>query len=105
MEQALSRGYETGPQTGLGVGCKLCSSIKKLRGLGESAQARRIRISLSYLPDDRHVLLPSGHGDDSRGRDGDPAWVACSRLPLKTNGDSTAPDLELASAWDSLAPL
>ena len=27
------QGHETSPQSGLGVGCKLCSSSKKLRGL------------------------------------------------------------------------
>ena len=30
MEQAPSRGHEVSPQSGLGVGCKLCSSSKKL---------------------------------------------------------------------------
>ena len=45
-EQAPSRGHEASPQNGLGVGCKLCSSSKKLRRLGVRAQARRISISL-----------------------------------------------------------
>ena len=48
MEQAPSRGHEASPQSGLGVGCKRCSSSKKLRGLGVRAQARRISISLSF---------------------------------------------------------
>ena len=48
MEQAPSRGHEASPQSGLGVGCKLCSSSKKLRGLSVRAQARRISISLSF---------------------------------------------------------
>ena len=48
MEQAPSRGHKASPQSGLGVGCKLCSSSKKLRGLGVRAQARRISISLSF---------------------------------------------------------
>ena len=46
MEQASSRGHEASPQSGLGVGCKRCSSSKKLRGLSVRAQARRISISL-----------------------------------------------------------
>ena len=29
MEQARSRGHEASPQSGLGVGCKMCSSSKK----------------------------------------------------------------------------
>ena len=33
MEQAPSRGHEASPQSRLGVGCKWCSSRKKLRGL------------------------------------------------------------------------
>ena len=45
MEQAPSRGHEASPQSGLGVGCKLCSSRKKLRGLGVRAQVRRISIA------------------------------------------------------------
>ena len=48
MEQASSRGHEASPQSGLGVGCKRCSSSKKLRGLSVRAQARRISISLSF---------------------------------------------------------
>ena len=48
MKQAPSRGHEASPQSGLGAGCKLCSSSKKLRGLSVRAQARRIRISLSF---------------------------------------------------------
>ena len=48
MEQAPSRGHEASPQSGLGVGCKLCSSSKNLRGLYVSAQARRMGISFSF---------------------------------------------------------
>ena len=48
MEQASSRGHEASPQSGLGVGCKRCSSSIKLRGLSVRAQARRISISLSF---------------------------------------------------------
>ena len=48
MEQASSRGHEASPQSGLGVGCKLYSSSKKLRGLGVRAQAWRISISFSF---------------------------------------------------------
>ena len=44
MEQAPSRGHEASPQSGLGVGYKLFSSSKKLRGLSARAQARRISI-------------------------------------------------------------
>ena len=47
MEQASSRGHEASPQGGLGVGCKLCFSSKKLRELNVRVQARRISISLS----------------------------------------------------------
>jgi hypothetical protein len=48
MDQAPSRGHGASPQSGLGVSCKLCSSSKKLRGLGVRAQARRIIISLLF---------------------------------------------------------
>ena len=48
MEQAPSRGHEAIPQSGLSVSCRRCPSSKKLRGLGVRAQARRIRISLSF---------------------------------------------------------
>ena len=48
MEQAPSRDYEARPQSGLGVGRKLCSGSKKLRGLGVRAQARRIGIQLMF---------------------------------------------------------
>ena len=48
MEQAPSRGHEASPQSGLGVGCKLCSSSKKLRGLSVRAQARRISMFLLF---------------------------------------------------------
>jgi hypothetical protein len=48
MEQAPSRGYEASPQSGLGVGCKLCSSSQKLRGLSVRVKARRICIYLSF---------------------------------------------------------
>ena len=64
MEQAPSRGHEVSPQSGLGVGYKLCSSSKKLRGLSAHAQARRISKSLlfsgvgvsSFLPPPRSAL-------------------------------------------------
>ena len=49
MGQASSRGHEASPQSGLG--CKRCSSSKKLRGLGVRAQARRMSISLSFSVD------------------------------------------------------
>ena len=49
MEQASSRGHEASPQSGLGVGCKRCSSSKKLRGLSVRAQARRIGICGVFL--------------------------------------------------------
>ena len=42
MEQAPSRGNEASPQNGLGVGRKLFSSSKKLRGLSVRAQVRPI---------------------------------------------------------------
>jgi len=48
MEQAPSRGHGASPQSGLGVGCMLCSSSKELRGLSVRAQARRISISLLF---------------------------------------------------------
>ena len=35
MEQAPSRGHEASPQSGLGVGCKLCSISKKLRNVAK----------------------------------------------------------------------
>ena len=44
MGQVPSRGHEASPQSGLGVGCKLCSSSKKMRGLSACAQARCISI-------------------------------------------------------------
>ena len=44
MGQASSRGHEASPQSGLSVGCKRCSSSKKLRGLSVRAQARRIGV-------------------------------------------------------------
>ena len=51
MEHAPSRGHEASPQSGLGVGCKLRSSGKKLRGLSARAQAwRGIIISFSVAP-------------------------------------------------------
>ena len=37
MEQAPSRGHEASSQIGRGVGCKRCSSRKKLLGLGARA--------------------------------------------------------------------
>ena len=46
MEIAPSRGHEASPQSGLGAGCKLRTSSKKLRGLSARAQARRISISI-----------------------------------------------------------
>jgi len=48
MGQAPSRDHEANPQSGLGVGCKVFSSSKKLRGVSVRAQARRISISLSF---------------------------------------------------------
>ena len=48
MEQASSRGHEAIPRSGLGVGCKRCSSSKKLYGLSVRAQARRISTSLPF---------------------------------------------------------
>ena len=47
MEQEPRRGHEASPQIGLGVGCKLCSSSKKLCGLSARAQTRHIRMPLS----------------------------------------------------------
>ena len=49
MEEAQSRGHEASPQSGLGVGCKRCSSSKKLRGLSARAQARRISIYFFFV--------------------------------------------------------
>ena len=40
--------HEASPQSGLGVGCALCSSSKKMCGLSIRAQARRISIPLSF---------------------------------------------------------
>ena len=51
MEQASSRGHEASPKSGLDVGCRRCSSSKKLRGLSVRAQARRISIPLSFSVD------------------------------------------------------
>ena len=48
MKQAPSRGHEANPQNGLGVGCKRCSSSKKLLELVVRAQVRRMSIPLSY---------------------------------------------------------
>ena len=48
MGQAPSKGHGASPQSGLGVGCKLCSSSKKLRGLSVRAQARRISMPLLF---------------------------------------------------------
>jgi len=48
MEQAISRGHEASPQSGLGVDCKLCSCSKKLHGMSVRAQARRISIPLLF---------------------------------------------------------
>ena len=48
MEQATSRGHEASPQSGLGGGCKLRSSSKKLRGLSVRAQAWRISAYLLF---------------------------------------------------------
>ena len=48
MEKAPNRGHEASPQSGLGVGCKLCSSSKKLRGLTARAQARRISMPMLF---------------------------------------------------------
>ena len=46
--KAPSWGNKASPQSGLGMGCKLCSSSKKLRGLGVRAQARCIGIFPSH---------------------------------------------------------
>jgi len=48
MEQAPSRSHAGSPQSELGLGCKLCSSSMKLRGLRALSQARRISISPSF---------------------------------------------------------
>ena len=48
MEQAPSRGHNSSPQGRLGLGWKLCSSSKKLRGLSLRAQARRMGVSRSF---------------------------------------------------------
>jgi len=55
MEQSTSRGRETIPLSGLGVGCKLCSSSKKLHGLSVRAQARGMSIPVDGQID--------GHGE------------------------------------------
>ena len=59
LEQAPSRGHEASPQSGLGVDCMLaiCSSSKKLRGLGLRAQARRISIKQKHIS---HILCFGG---------------------------------------------
>ena len=48
MEQAPSKDHEASSQSGQGVGCKLFSSSKELRGLSVRAQARRIGMPLSF---------------------------------------------------------
>ena len=48
MQGAWVSGCGCSPQSGLGVGCKLCSSSKKLRGLSARAHARRMSIYLSF---------------------------------------------------------
>ena len=48
MEQAPSRGHEASPKSGLGAGCRLSPSSKKLHGLGVRAQARRISMPLPF---------------------------------------------------------
>ena len=60
MEQALSRGCEASPQSGLGVGCKLCSFCKKLRGLSVRAQARQVQVR-NYSPGYMEQALSRGH--------------------------------------------
>ena len=44
MGQSPSRGHGASPQSGLSVGCMLCSSSKKLRGLSLREQAWRLSI-------------------------------------------------------------
>ena len=65
--QAPSRGHEASPQSGLGVGCMLCSSSKKLRGLGVSAQARRMDISLLFSASVVFLFLPPPRSAMGRG--------------------------------------
>ena len=48
IEQAPRRGHEASPQSGLVLGCMLCSSSKKLRGLGVRTQARSTGTSLLF---------------------------------------------------------
>ena len=69
MEQVPSRGHEASPQSGLGVGCKLHSSSKKLRGLGVRALVRRIRTSLPFS-----VLRVSSFLSPPRSAMGRGAW-------------------------------
>ena len=65
MEQAPSSGHQASPQSGLDVGCRLCSSSKKLRGLDLRAQARRICIlshSMCHVQKGVrvHLIAPKG---------------------------------------------
>ena len=50
MEQAPSRGHEASPQSELGVGCKLCSSSKKLREL-------RVHEETPKTENEREILM------------------------------------------------
>ena len=47
-EQLPRRGNEASPQSGLGVGCKRCSSSKKLNGLSALVLTRRVRMLPSF---------------------------------------------------------
>ena len=67
MEQAPSRGHGANPQSGLGVGCKLCPSSEGLRGLSVHAQARSIGISLSFIAAGSPSLLKPAHNAMRRG--------------------------------------
>ena len=59
MEQAPSKGHGANPQSEKGVGCKVCSSSIKLRGLDVRAHARRMSTSLSFSSA-RVRRIPSG---------------------------------------------
>ena len=67
MERAPSRGHEASPQSGLGVGCRLFSSSKKLRGLSVRAQARRIGTYLSFSVVGVSLFLPPPRSTMRRG--------------------------------------
>ena len=82
MEQAPSRGHDASPQSGLGVGCNLCSSSKKLfssskklRGLSVREQARRMGTSPGFSVVGVSSILPPPRSAMKRG-----AWM-CSTVP------------------------